>query len=126
MRPITHLLSATVIGTLDAPDYAQYVSHTHPDGQVRTLATTCAPGSHPPRQVHFNVFSAPRAGATWGAFSEDTDLSPVLAGGPLYGEVSTASISANKVSEVGRGPKWDSVLLARLRFKPDVLEPTSL
>lgn len=32
-------------------------------------------------------------------------------------------ISASKVSCHG-GP-WDAVLLARLRFKPDVLEPTS-
>lgn len=25
----------TVIGTLSAPDYALFVSHNHPDGQVR-------------------------------------------------------------------------------------------
>ena len=39
---MAHLLSAIVIGTLDASDYAQYVSHTHPEGQVRTPATTYA------------------------------------------------------------------------------------
>ena len=32
-------------------------------------------------------------------------------------------ISASKVS--CHGGSWDAVLLARLRFKPDVLEPTS-
>ena len=27
----------TVIGTLDTPDYALFVSHTHPDGQVSNI-----------------------------------------------------------------------------------------
>jgi hypothetical protein len=34
--------------------------------------------------------------------------------------------SANKVSMVGGSNTWETVLLARLRFKPDVSEPTSL
>ncbi|KAJ7088050.1 hypothetical protein B0H15DRAFT_780981, partial [Mycena belliarum] len=78
-----------VIGTLDAPDYALFVSHNHPDGQA-----------------HFNVFSAPKTGQPWGTFTTD------------------AEVSASQVSATG-GP-WDTVLVARLRFKPDVAEPTSL
>lgn len=34
---VTHSLSA-VIGTLNSPDYALYVSHKHPDSQVRKLS----------------------------------------------------------------------------------------
>ena len=28
------MVAITVIGALDAPDYASFVSHNHPDGQV--------------------------------------------------------------------------------------------
>ncbi|KAJ7438285.1 hypothetical protein B0H11DRAFT_591673 [Mycena galericulata] len=94
-----------VIGTLSAPDYALFVSHNHPDGQV-----------------HFNVFSAPKSGQPWGTFT--TDAEPEQ-GGPSYHEpIHGNPLSACKVSHTG-GP-WDTLLVARLRFKPDVLEPTSL
>ncbi|KAF9462806.1 hypothetical protein BDZ94DRAFT_1260375 [Collybia nuda] len=96
-----------VIGTLDTPDYALFVSHTHPDGQV-----------------HFNVFSSPKSNKPWGMFTTDTEVPPEL-GGPSYDEPTSGnSLSASKVSDSG-GP-WDTVLLARLRFKPDALDPTSL
>ncbi|KAJ6521208.1 hypothetical protein DFH09DRAFT_223755 [Mycena vulgaris] len=94
-----------VIGTLDAPEYALFVSHNHPDGQA-----------------HFNVFSSPKGGQPWGTFT--TDAEPEQ-GGPSYHEpIHGSPISASKVSATG-GP-WDTVLIARLRFKPDVLDPTSL
>ncbi|KAF8060214.1 hypothetical protein FPV67DRAFT_1513824 [Lyophyllum atratum] len=96
-----------VIGTLDAPDYALFVSHHHPDGQA-----------------HFNVFSSPRTGQPWGTFTTDTEVPPEL-GGPSYDEpIPDNTLSTCKASNTG-GP-WDTVLVARLRFKPDVLEPTSL
>jgi hypothetical protein len=94
-----------VIGTLDAPEYALFVSHNHPDGQA-----------------HFNVFSSPKGGQPWGTFTTDTEPEQ---GGPSYHEpIHGNPLSACKVSRTG-GP-WDTVLVARLRFKPDVLEPTSL
>ncbi|KAJ6577758.1 hypothetical protein B0H19DRAFT_568412 [Mycena capillaripes] len=94
-----------VIGTLDAPDYALFVSHNHPDGQA-----------------HFNVYSSPKGGNPWGTFTTDTESEQ---GGPSYHEpIHGNPLSASKVSRTG-GP-WDTVLIARLRFKPDVLEPTSL
>ncbi|KAJ6627483.1 hypothetical protein B0H10DRAFT_2161143 [Mycena sp. CBHHK59/15] len=94
-----------VIGTLDAPDYAVFVSHNHPDGQA-----------------HFNVFSSPKTGQPWGAFTTDTEPEQ---GGPSYHEpIHGTPLSASKVSH--SGGQWDTVLVARLRFKPDVLEPTSL
>ncbi|KAG6898186.1 hypothetical protein C0993_007043 [Termitomyces sp. T159_Od127] len=97
----------TVIGTLDAQEYALFVSHNHPDGQA-----------------HFNVFSSPRNGAPWGTFTTDTEVPPEM-GGPSYDEpVPGHAISSSKVSKVG--PNWETVLVSRLRFKPDALEPTSL
>ncbi|KAJ6461227.1 hypothetical protein C8R47DRAFT_993608 [Mycena vitilis] len=94
-----------VIGTLDAPDYALFVSHNHPDGQA-----------------HFNVFSSPKSSQPWGTFTTDTEMEQ---GGPSYHEpIPGNPLSASKVSRTG-GP-WDTVLVARLRFKPDVLDPTSL
>ncbi|KAF8211722.1 hypothetical protein K438DRAFT_1807801 [Mycena galopus ATCC 62051] len=94
-----------VIGTLDAPDYALFVSHNHPDGQA-----------------HFNVYSSPRSNQPWGTFT--TDAEPEQ-GGPSYHEpIPGAPLSASKVSLTGGS--WDTLLVARLRFKPDVPEPTSL
>jgi abelson tyrosine-protein kinase 1 len=99
--------ASTVIGTLSAPDYALFVSHSHPDGQA-----------------HFNVFSSPKGGRPWGTFTTDTNLPE--GSGPNYDEdVPGNPVSASKVSLVGRS-RWDTVLMARLRFKPDVAEPTSL
>ncbi|KAM5539547.1 hypothetical protein V8D89_006656 [Ganoderma adspersum] len=100
-----------VIGTLEAQDYALFVSHEHPDGQV-----------------DFNVFSAARAGHVWGEFGFSFDLSTSFLGGPKYEEEPIGNPQyARKVSTSGNpGNKWDSVLLARLRFKPDSVEPTSL
>ncbi|KAJ7617179.1 hypothetical protein FB45DRAFT_756602 [Roridomyces roridus] len=96
-----------VIGTLDAPDYALFVSHNHPDGHL-----------------HFNVYSAPKSGQPWGTFTTDT-LPEGSTGGPSYHEpIHGNPLSASRVSHAGG--QWDTVLVARLRFKPDVLEPTSL
>ena len=58
-------------------------------------------------------------------FTTDTDIPEMK--GPSYHEEmlgGDARLSASKVSIVGRS--WDTLLVARLRFKPDVAEPTSL
>ncbi|KAJ3867137.1 hypothetical protein EV359DRAFT_35156 [Lentinula novae-zelandiae] len=97
-----------VIGSLDTPEYALFVSHNHPDGQV-----------------HFNVFNSSKSPQPWGTFTTDTET-PFELGGPSYREpVSCTPICSNKISPQGSYP-WNTVLIARLRFKPDVLEPTSL
>ncbi|TCD62466.1 hypothetical protein EIP91_006836 [Steccherinum ochraceum] len=98
-----------VIGTLDAADYALFVSHNHPDGQV-----------------NFNVSSSARAGQEWGRFTTSTDLSASIVGGPVYVEEAPGYSSVSKISTVKTSGKWDTVLLARLRFPPDCTEPTSL
>lgn len=95
-----------IIGVLQAPNYALFVSHNHPDGNV-----------------HFHTYS-PRQGRPWGTFSTDTNALDEH-GGPSYHEPSpTPHQCACKVSINGDPPK--AMLLARLRFPPDAIEPTSL
>ena len=99
-----------VIGTLEAQDYALFVSHEHPD-----------------TQVEFNVFSAVRSGQPWGEFTFASDLTASFQGiGPKYDEevVGTPQY-AKKISSYGNNGRWESVLIARLRFKPGQPEPTS-
>jgi hypothetical protein len=98
-----------VIGTLAAQDYGLFVSHQHPDGQA-----------------HFNVFSSPKVGKKWGTFTTDTEFPSDLGGPSYHEEVPGNPLSASNVSVVRDPARWDTVLIARLRFKPDVLEPTSL
>lgn len=109
---LTRPVILPVIGSLEAQEYALFVSHEHPDGQV-----------------DFNVFSATRVGQPWGefTFSFGPDLSSSLYGGPMYDDEPIADPQyAQKVSRFGNSGRWESVLLARLRFKPDQAEPTSL
>ncbi|TFK66401.1 hypothetical protein BDN72DRAFT_961779 [Pluteus cervinus] len=100
-----------VIGTLSTPDYGLFVSHNHGDGKA-----------------FFSVHSAPRPGSDWGTFKVDKDPPKDRHGGPIYDEpVSGTPLSAFKVSKtVPTDAPWKTVLVARLRFKPDVADPTSL
>ena len=93
-----------VVGTLDAPDHALFVSHVHPDGQA-----------------HFNVYASPVQGQPWGRFTMDT--APDVSGPSYDTDDPQKSVTASKVSGSGDPPR--TVLLARLRFKPDEKEPTT-
>lgn len=55
------------------------------------------------------------------------ELSSSIVGGPVYDEPEgqTPDVSSSKVSSAGRSNQWDTVLLARLRFTTDGVEPTS-
>jgi len=96
-----------VIGTLNAPNYALFVSHWHPEGHT-----------------HFNIYATPKDGQPWGTFvnvkEEASEHGP---SDDESSDVIPSRVEAKKVSSYG-GP-WNTVLLARLRFKPDVLDPTS-
>ncbi len=71
-------------------------------------------------QARFNVLP-PKNNMPWGVIKTDTEI----AGGPSYHEpIPGGSISNSKVSR--NGSKDVTLLLARLRFKPDGAEPTSL
>ncbi|KAG1773258.1 hypothetical protein EV702DRAFT_582213 [Suillus placidus] len=102
-----------VFGTLCAPEYALFVSHSHPNGQA-----------------HFNVFSDRESGRPWGTFTTDTEY-PSDEGGPSYiEEIPRKAVFASKVSPVRLNAKsddkdWDTLVLARLRFPTDATEPTS-
>lgn len=73
-------------------------------------------------QAHFSVYATPKNGRPWGMFTIDTKVPREL--GPSYDEPGDIlPVQSSKVSN--HGGAWNTVLLARLRFKPDVLEPTS-
>jgi abelson tyrosine-protein kinase 1 len=113
-----------VIGTLSATNYALFVSHSHPEGHVSTISASKHESSLLMNlfQVHFSVYTTPKIGKPWGAFTTDTQVSREH--GPSYDESGdTNPVQESKVSSHG-GP-WDTVLVGRLRFKPDILEPTS-
>ena len=83
-------------------------------------------------QVNFNVYAGSKTGQPWGAFSTATDLSTSVSGGPVYREEAEGSqplisLITPKVSDVkGPNDRWDTVLVARLRFAPDRDECTAL
>lgn len=101
-----------VFGTLSAPEYALFVSHSHPNGQA-----------------HFNIFSDRESSRPWGTFTTDTEY-PSDEGGPSYiEEIPRKAVFASKVSPVQMNAKssdkdWDTLVLARLRFPTDATEPT--
>ena len=110
VKPLTCAYLPLVIGTLDTPDYAMFVSHTHPDGQV-----------------NFNVFTGSRVGQKWGEFSTSTDLGMAAPGGPAYTEEVPLADFYSHVSIVKKpSDPWDTVLIARLRFPTDKDEATIL
>jgi len=75
-----------------------------------------------PSQAHFNVFSNPRKGRPWGNFTTST----IVTGGhdgPYEGADAGKYEHASKISNTNDPSK--AVLLGRLRFKPDSIEPTT-
>ncbi|KAF5329648.1 hypothetical protein D9619_008927 [Psilocybe cf. subviscida] len=95
-----------VISLLQASHYGLLVSHRHPEGQV-----------------HFNVFSGPKKGAPWGTFATDTKI-PGGQVGPVYEESNPEEHDFSvKISNTNDPPR--AVLLGRLRFKADSLDPTT-
>ncbi|KAF5381823.1 hypothetical protein D9757_008315 [Collybiopsis confluens] len=83
-----------VIGTLDTPEYALFISDHRLDGQI-----------------YFDVPASPEPGQPWGTFTVDDPIS--------------SGLHSSKISTQKSDP-WNTVLIARLRFEPDVSEPTSL
>ena len=75
------------------------------------------------------MFSPARVGRTWGEFtltSAEQGLEP-SSETEQQQDLMVGAVTASNVSHVkGSSEPWDSVLLARLRFKPDLPETTSL
>ncbi|GJJ14060.1 hypothetical protein Clacol_008317 [Clathrus columnatus] len=98
-----------VIGSLETRDYALFVSHENPDGQV-----------------YFDVFSDRKESQEWGVFRTDSDLPESVGEGPHIADAGLTFKNSTKISQVTGGRDADCVLLARLRFRPDEDEPTRL
>jgi len=88
-----------VVGTLNARDHALFVNHGGDDSE-ETFET------------QFHVLSSRQPGQPWGRFVPF----------PTEGTNEVAQ-RVCKVSTVGSS--WSTVLLSRLRFRPDELEPTT-
>jgi abelson tyrosine-protein kinase 1 len=80
-------------------------------------------------QVHFDILDDRRNGHKWGNFTTDETLPDgVVAGGdwPGHDEPPVEELYSTKISTNGDSAKgWDTLILARLRFRPDEDEPTS-
>ena len=75
-------------------------------------------------QAHFNVYASPKNGQPWGAFTTDTEGPREQ--GPAYEETNDESRARVQGSKVSNYPgSWETVLIARLRFKPDAAQPTA-
>ena len=74
------------------------------------------------------MFSPARVGHTWGEFAlTSAEQGLVPSNETEQQDLMVGAVTASNVSRVkGSSEPWDSVLLARLRFKPDLPEPTSL
>ncbi|GLB41362.1 putative protein tyrosine kinase [Lyophyllum shimeji] len=85
-----------VVETLTAPHFALFVNHGHLDDEA-----------------HFDVFSSPDQGRPWGVFTL-----------PQGEDEVSRPLRSSKISNFGDPSK--TILIARLRFQPDVEEPTLL
>jgi abelson tyrosine-protein kinase 1 len=73
------------------------------------------------------VLSPARVGRAWGQFTLTSAEEGLQPSSETDQQAMVGAVTASNVSLVkGSSEPWDSVLLARLRFKPDVPEPTSL
>ncbi|KAF9039833.1 hypothetical protein BJ165DRAFT_1530849 [Panaeolus papilionaceus] len=94
-----------VLGEIRTPGYALFVSHSHPEGQA-----------------HFNVFANRKHNHPWGAFTFEHSTPTCVP----HDHVDVDPVPFDfhsKISDVG--DPWETVLLARLRFRPDSSIPTS-
>ncbi|SRR6266540_978702 len=119
-----HHLYILVISVLQSRDYALLVSHRHPNGNVSRTAFLLSSLDVLPGQAHFNVANGARKGQPWGMFTCDRSAHNGR-NGPLYDEEleDIEHEFATKVSLVNDPVK--AVLLGRLRFKPDSMDPTT-
>ena len=73
------------------------------------------------------MLSPARVGRAWGQFTLTSAEEGLQPSSETDQQAMVGAVTASNVSLVkGSSEPWDSVLLARLRFKPDVPEPTSL
>lgn len=101
--------SSAVSGTLDAPDWAVFVSDDHSDGRAQ-----------------FNVFAGREKGEPWGMYTMERAVKTGNAGVGRWVDVGQGTF-ASKVSCVtlsGHDVVGDTVMLAGLRFERGMVVPT--
>ncbi|TFK19552.1 TKL/TKL-ccin protein kinase [Coprinopsis marcescibilis] len=97
-----------VFGLVRTETYSMFVSHSHPDGNV-----------------HFNVYKSPLTGQPWGTWTTDTTVDQKEQGtsnDSEEGDDTPPRLEASKVSKTGG--RSHTILISRLRFRPDEDEPT--
>lgn len=100
-----------MVGTLDAPDWAVFVSDDHSDGRAQ-----------------FNVFSGREKGEPWGMYTVERAVKSGNAGPARWVDVGQGTF-ASKVSSVTLGVHDvvdDTVMLAGLRFERGMQTPTAM
>lgn len=101
--------SFVVVGTLDAPDWAVFVSDNHSDGRAQ-----------------FNVFAGRERGEPWGMYTMEGVVKSGNAGPGRLVDVGQGTF-ASKVSCTtlgGHDVVGDTVMLAGLRFERGMQVPT--
>ena len=101
--------SSAVVGALDAPDWAVFVSDDHFDGRAQ-----------------FNVFAGREKGEPWGMYTVERAVKNGNAGLGRWVDVGQETF-ASKVSCItvgGHDVVGDAVMLAGLRFEQGMQAPT--
>ncbi|KAJ7191743.1 hypothetical protein GGX14DRAFT_33026 [Mycena pura] len=94
-----------ICGTLNARDHALFVNHGQPDELLET---------------QFQVHASRIPGQAWGAFEPAEAPSDAT-----NDSESDFRQTVRKVSTVDPTARWNTVLLSRLRFRPDEQDPTT-
>lgn len=101
-----------MVGTLDAPDWAVFVSDNHADGRAQ-----------------FNVFSGREKGEPWGMFTVERAVKSGNAGSARWVDAGQGTFES-KVSRIAIGGNdevvGDTVMLAGLRFERGMQTPTAV
>ncbi|EJD55610.1 hypothetical protein AURDEDRAFT_109872 [Auricularia subglabra TFB-10046 SS5] len=104
-----------IIGALDASDWAMFVSHNSPGAVVH---------------LQIKPEAERKPGQPWAAFVEEVPDKKSPPTGPSLPDDHTVPVSTGRVSLKDPVPRdaehWDTMLLARLRFRVDQAAPTSL
>lgn len=103
--------SSAVVGTLDAPDWAVFVSENNSDGRGQ-----------------FNVFAGREKGEPWGMYTMERAVKSENAGPVRWVDVGQGTF-ASKVSCItlsGHDVVGDTVMLAGLQFERGAQKPTAM
>ena len=101
--------SSAVVGVLDAPDWAVFVSDDHFDGQAQ-----------------FNVFAGREKGEPWGMYTVEQAVKNGTAGLVRWVDVGRGTFATKQscVTVGGHDVTGNTIMLAGLRFEQGMQAPT--